>query len=204
MRQAWREKLIAENLYEFIPALREKETYVEHLTMEEVNRLVNIPVKDLLSRRAILFAILTGVRFSDVQNLLWAQVRGESGNYSLQFRQRKTGTIVYMPISDQAFDLLEHMTQKEGRVFSRLNYNRTRDLLKDWAASAGITKHLNFNCLRHTYATLQLDHGTDIYTVSKMLGHRHLKTTLRYTKVMEKKGDDRSDRAGSVDQRFSH
>jgi len=116
------------------------------------------------------------------------------GNYSLQFRQRKTGTIVYMPISDQAFNLLEFTSQKEGRVFARLNYNRTRDQLKEWSAAAGIKKHLNFNCLRHTYATLQLDHGTDIYTVSKMLGHRHLKTTLRYTKVMDKKKRETTDR----------
>ncbi|MGF7075117.1 tyrosine-type recombinase/integrase [Mucilaginibacter sp. 3215] len=74
----------------------------------------------------------------------------------------------------------------EATVFPKVNYNYTRDLLKVWPKEAGINKHLTFSCLRHTYATLQLDHGTDIYTISKLLGHRHLKTTQRYTRVMDK------------------
>lgn len=52
---------------------------------------------------------------------------------------------------------------------------------------AGITKHVTFHCARHTYATLQLTLGTDIYTVSKLLGHRHLKTTEIYAKVIDER-----------------
>ncbi len=51
---------------------------------------------------------------------------------------------------------------------------------------AGITKHITFHCGRHTFATMMLDLGTDLYTVSKLLGHREIGTTQIYAKVMDK------------------
>lgn len=62
----------------------------------------------------------------------------------------------------------------------------TRQPLKDWLEDAGIGKHITFHCFRHTNATLLLDSGTDIYTVSKMLTHRNVATTQIYTDVMDK------------------
>jgi site-specific recombinase XerD len=59
--------------------------------------------------------------------------------------------------------------------------------LKKWLETNGIKKKITFHCFRHTFATLQLSSGTDIYTVSKMLGHTNVKTTQIYAKVVDKK-----------------
>lgn len=52
---------------------------------------------------------------------------------------------------------------------------------------AGITKHITFHCGRHTFAVLQLSLGTEIYTLSKLLGHRELKTTQVYAQIMDER-----------------
>lgn len=65
--------------------------------------------------------------------------------------------------------------------------------LERWIKAAGITKHITFHVARHTYATLQLANGTDIYTVSKMLGHTNVRTTQIYTKVVDEKKENAAD-----------
>ncbi|HEY4325167.1 MAG TPA: site-specific integrase [Mucilaginibacter sp.] len=194
LKMAWREKLIPDDLYALSPGLKEREAHVEFLTMADIRQLIPLPVKDELSRRVSLFGILTGLRFCDVQYLTWKEVRGEPGEYYLQFIQRKTTKTQHMPISDQAYQLLGEPDDPKSQVFQRLNYNRVRDFLKLWPLQAGIHKHITFCCLRHTYATLQLNNGTDIFTVSKMLGHRHVKTTQRYTRLLEQKKRDTTNR----------
>jgi site-specific recombinase XerD len=71
-------------------------------------------------------------------------------------------------------------------VFKGLKYSAHKNLeLKQWVRKAGINKDITFHCFRHTFATLQLSLGTDIYTISKMLGHRDIKTTAIYAKIMD-------------------
>jgi len=91
-----------------------------------------------------------------------------------------------MPISDQAFSLMGKRMQPKDNVFQGLTYSAySNKHLAQWIGLAGITKKVTFHSFRHTFATLQLSKGTDIYTVSKMLGHRSLKTTQIYAKVID-------------------
>ena len=66
--------------------------------------------------------------------------------------------------------------------------------LKWWAKDAGIKKHVTWHVGRHTFATLALTYGNDIYTVSKLLGHREVRTTQIYAKLIDKKKDEAIDK----------
>ena len=65
--------------------------------------------------------------------------------------------------------------------------------MKKWIEDAGIKKHITFHCFRHSFATNQLAEGTDIYTISKMLGHTSVRTTQIYTKVVDPKKEHAAD-----------
>ena len=73
-----------------------------------------------------------------------------------------------------------------GIVFKNIKYTQITRPLKDWISSAEINKHITFHNFRHTFATLHLSKGTDVYTLSKMMGHKNVMTTQIYGKVMDR------------------
>lgn len=106
----------------------------------------------------------------------------------IRFRQNKTKGAEKLPLSDQARDLLKEIGKPEERVFKGLKYSAWHNLkLQQWVMKAGISKTITFHCARHTYATLQLTLGTDIFTVSKLLGHKDIRTTQIYAKIIDEK-----------------
>lgn len=62
--------------------------------------------------------------------------------------------------------------------------------IKKWAAAAKITKKVSFHTARHTFATMMMTLGTDLYTTSKLLGHTNVRTTQIYAKIVDKQMDD--------------
>lgn len=160
----------------------------EHLTLEELNLLVATPCNYPVIKNAALFSALTGLRHCDIQKLTWKEVVNIDGQYRLDFTQKKTGGVEYMPISNQAFALCGERHGPESPVFEGLQGTTTiAQHVKKWVESAGILKHITFHCFRHTFATLQLANGTDIYTVSKMMGHSDVRSTQVYAKVVDEK-----------------
>ena len=71
-------------------------------------------------------------------------------------------------------------------MFDNIDYSKSVRPLRQWIKDSGINKKISFHNFRHSYATLQLANGTDIYTVSKLLGHKNVSTTQIYAKVMDK------------------
>lgn len=166
----------------------------EYLTMEELNTLAATPCDSPVLKRAALFSALTGLRHSDIQKLKWEEVVKDEERHRIHFTQKKTKGVEYMPISEQAYQLCGERGDSDRLVFEGLQDPSwiNRPLIK-WVEAAGITKHITFHCFRHTYATLQLSKGTDIYTVSKMLGHKKVTTTQIYAKVIDEKKDAAAD-----------
>jgi integrase len=160
----------------------------EHLTLEELNTLANTPCDQPEMKRAALFSALTGLRHCDIQKLTWGEIKKEGNSYHLDFTQQKTKGVEYMPISEQALQLCGKPGKPKQLVFPDLpDPSWISKPLKRWIEAAGITRHITFHCFRHTFATLQLAGGTDIYTVSKMLGHTNVRTTQVYAKVVDEK-----------------
>ena len=164
-----------------IKGIQEQETRREFLTVEELNTLAATPCEYKDLKRATLFSALTGLRHCDIQKMQWKEIQIDGDQARLNFTQKKTKGVEYTPISAQALELCGEPRNPNQLVFEDLPApSWISRPLKKWLETAGITKKITFHCFRHTFATLQLSNGTDIYTVSKMLGHTNVKTTQIY------------------------
>ena len=104
------------------------------------------------------------------------------------FRQKKTKEIEYLDISPQARLLMGERKGCLDKVFTKFQCDsRTNKSIQKWVESVGIDKKITFHCARHTFAVMMLTIGVDIYTTSKLLGHRELSTTQIYAKIVDKK-----------------
>ncbi|MCR4800115.1 MAG: site-specific integrase [Bacteroidales bacterium] len=190
LRQAFVEEYIDVDVSSRIKGIVPEEKRREHLTIEELNSLAKTETDHEVMKRAALFSALTGLRHCDIQNLKWKNIESSNGKYTLNFIQQKTKGVEYMPISEQAYQLCGTPDLPEKYIFEDLEDAAwISKPLEKWIKDAGIQKKITFHCFRHTYATLQLANGTDIYTVSKMLGHKKIETTQIYTKVVDTKKD---------------
>ena len=171
-----------------------EESQREYLTLEELNKLAATPCDSPILKRAALFSALTGLRHSDIKQLKWKDLVKDQEHYRILFTQQKTKGVEYMPISDQAYQLCGERGDYDRLIFEGLQDPSwiSRPIAR-WIEAAGITKHITFHCFRHTYATLQLTLGTDIYTVSKMLGHKKVTTTQIYAKIVDEKKEAAAD-----------
>lgn len=172
-----------------VQGIKHDEPNREFLTLEELQAVANVECEMPLLKNAFIFSALSGLRWSDIEKLIWSEVQhSDKSGYYIRFRQKKTKGAETLPISGQAFQLLGERKGPSEKVFQGLKYSAWNNLkLREWIMKAGIIKHVTFHCARHTYATLQITLGTDIYTVSKLLGHKHLKTTEVYAKVVDHK-----------------
>lgn len=195
LNQAYRDELIIKNPANNVKGFKEGEVQREYLTFEELQKVVEVTCEIPNMKTAFIFSCLTGLRWSDIVNLTWGDLQhSESDDYWLiRFRQQKTKGAETLPIQLQARNLLGEIGGKEDRVFKGLKYSAWHNLkLQQWVMKAGISKTITFHCARHTFATLQMTNGTDIYTISKLLGHRELKTTQLYAKIIDQKKIDAS------------
>lgn len=188
LKQAYVDEYLTDNIASKVKGIPTEDNRRETLTQEEVERLARTPCENDVLRRASLFAILTGIRHCDIRRLRWRMLVRVGNVWRIDFTQKKTHNAEYMPISDQAYELCGERRLPDNLVFEGLKAASwiNRPLAK-WIEAAGISKHITFHCFRHTFATLQLTYGTDIYTVSKMLGHANVRTTQKYAKVVDSK-----------------
>lgn len=187
LNQAVEERIIPSSPIRGVECFKEAEGTRMYLTIDEVKQLAKTDCEYPAVKRAFLFSCLTGLRRSDIIRLKWSDIHQQDGYTRIIFTQKKTGGLEYLDISKQASELIGEHGKPSDYVFDGIPaVTCTNEALKRWVLRTGINKKITFHCGRHTFAVMMLDLGVDIYTVSKLLGHRELSTTQIYAKVLDK------------------
>ena len=178
-----------------------QESEREFLTFEELQLMAKVDCDNPLLKKAAFFSALTGLRWSDVKELTWGEVQySELNGHYLRFKMEKNDRPLTLNINDQARDILGERGLPQDQVLKGLKYgNNISNFLNRWAIKSGITKYITFHSFRHTYATLQLTLGTDVYTVGKLLGHKNIQTTQIYAKIIDKKKREAANRIPKIE-----
>lgn len=178
-KQGWcsSEVLLMFRDYKFTGELHKE----EYLTEEEVAKIEAI-MDNYRHRnfRAFVFCCFTGLRFSDCKSLHVSDIRATNGRKYIHKKQIKTEREVIIPLSARAESYLPE-PDANGYYFANI-HNQAYYFNDSLYRATGIRTH--FHVSRHTFATMLLNNGADIYTVSKLLGHTDIKTTQRYAKVL--------------------
>lgn len=187
LNQAFEDRIIPINPARYVENFKAEEGTRMYLTIDEVRKLAQTVCEYPRVKAAFLFSCLTGLRRSDVLRITWGDVHQQGEFTRIIFRQKKTHGQEYLDITPQAAELMGEKGKSSEQVFQIFTVRLSRtEPFGEWVLRAGIDKKITFHCGRHTFATMMLDLGTDIYTVSKLLGHRELSTTQIYAKVMDK------------------
>lgn len=184
---AVKEGVLARNPSLNVERFKEPESDREFLSVEEIRHLATVPAPSEVLGRAFLFSCLTGLRWSDIEKLTWQEVQRIGDVSRIVFRQKKTRSQEYLDINDQAVQLMGERGIDDAKVFAGLGtIQQARIGVTAWVRAAGINKHITFHCARHSFAIMMLDAGVDLYTLSKLMGHKTIESTQIYAKILDK------------------
>ena len=200
LNKAFADGLIPENPMRKVESIKGREGTRMYLTLDEVRQLAATPCRYPDIKRSFLFSCLTGLRKSDIEKMTWGEIHQQGEFTRIIFTQKKTGGLEYLDISPEANKLLGERGRDDELVFPYMHsISLIEDTIKSWTAAAGIKKHITFHCGRHTFATMMLDLGADLFTVSKLLGHRDIKTTQIYAKILDKNKQEAVSKIPSIE-----
>jgi site-specific recombinase XerD len=173
-----------------------KEVKREFLTIEE---LKSIEQKQFNTERLnivrdiFVFCCYTGLAYTDVKKLTPKEIsKGNDGELWLFTSRQKTGTDSHVPLLPKAVELINKYTHHpklkgKGIVFPVNSNQKMNAYLSEIADLCGVKKKLTMHIARHTFGTQMLTYGVSIESVSSMLGHKNIKTTQHYSKIVREK-----------------
>ena len=177
-----------------------KEVERVYLTEAEIQSIIEKDFKTerlSLVRDIFLFSCFTGLAYIDVKNLTKAHVSygidGEKWIFTHRQKTESASKIPILPVTQMIIDKYENHPQciNEDKLLPILSNQKMNAYLKEIAGVCEIEKELTFHIARHTFATtVTLTNGVPIESVSKMLGHKNLRTTQHYAKVLDRKVSD--------------
>lgn len=187
--KAYQDDILKENFTKGIKNVKVEYQPREYLTKAELKKLWKTPTENITFKYLCFFCVYTGFRFNEAKKLKWEDIsQDDSGNKIVRLYHSKGKKYTINPISEEAYQLLKGIGAKNrtDRIFD-IEYSVAYRLIKKWVKDAKILKNITLHNLRHTYAVLQLEAGTDYYTLSKMLGHENISTTKVYAKITDHK-----------------
>jgi len=214
LEEAVRKDIIYVNPMRKIPRherLKRKPVFRNAFSIAELQLLWETPCNiEFQYKQAYMFSCFTGLRWSDVNPLRWSEIITKNidgkQEWFIYFEQEKTEDIEYLPLSNQAIEILQERKKEQKKskekslfVFPRVKeideekhktYKKISVALKKWAEAAGIDKtRMHFHTGRHTFATNVLENSPegDLWTVSKLLGHKNISATMIYAHVRDKR-----------------
>lgn len=186
LKQAYKDGLITYDLNSKITCIESVETINQPLTIEELNLLAKSECRYRGLKNIVLFAAITGLPFKEMQNLLWKNVEySDSFGYRIKMIRQKTGRPYLINISEQAYQLLGERKNEDDNVFKDFNNRDRYYFFPLWLAEVGIKKTLTFHDLRHTYGCIQIELGTDLYTLQGNMGHATIRQSMKYGKISD-------------------
>lgn len=173
----------------------------KYLTREELNKIITTPLDHpcrYLTRDMFLFSVFTGLAYRDIRNLTAKNiVKASDGILWIETTRQKTGTPCEIPLMEIPLQIIEKYKElaPDGKLLPILSCGRLNKNLKVIAQLCGIKRKLIFHAGRHTYASeICLSQGVPIETVSRMLGHRDLRSTQIYAKISNNKISEDTDK----------
>lgn len=162
-----------------------------YLTINEIMKIIATPCKNEEVKRAYLFSCMTGLRLSDIKNLKWENLEKDEERWKVTILTVKTQKYLCLPLSNEAIEWLPKRSgTRDPYIYHLPSDSYANVVIKKWMIRSGINKYITFHTARHTYATMLITLGADIYTVSKLLGHSQIKTTQVYAKIVDKKKEE--------------
>lgn len=187
LKLAYQEDILKNDLTKGVKNIKVESKVREYFSIEELNQLWKTPIPNQTVKHLCFFCVYTGFRFAEANKIAWNDIsKSNSGEYVVKSFHSKTGNYISNPIPKEAYDLLlkQDQNNRNNPIFE-INYHKALRILKEWVKEARINKKVGLHNFRHTYAIMQLENGTDVFTVSKMLGHTNMSSTMHYAKITD-------------------
>lgn len=183
VRQLAMADMIPSNPYGVFRPKRGKSAERKPLTEPEMKEIRDIPLKGKMdkARDLFVFAAYTGLSYCDLMLFDFKEHAVKDGRfYYIDGKRIKTGSEYYTPILPPAMDVLVKWNYKLPRISNQ----KINDYLHLIQAMLGMRKNLTFHIGRHSFATLALTHKIPMEQLARMLGHKDLKVTQIYGKIL--------------------
>lgn len=167
------------------------------LTKEELGRMQNTECPAESTKQAFLFSCYTGLLKGEVRELSWDSIRLSGSGMVLIRPVENSEEKIKVPIIEPAREILQNIEREysslpqdsqDDRVFHLYSNMTINDHIKRWAKDAGVNKNVNYMTSRHTFATMALRAGVDLYVLAKWCGYSNVSSAEVYAEMVGKTG----------------